>query len=74
MSSNITLALVRQASVFESFANGSIQSERIVPGSCSIVLPTEPICRQKSVTALAATSGVIFPRKWTANLSMALSS
>ena len=34
MSSNITLALVRQASVFESLANGSIQSERIVPGSC----------------------------------------
>ena len=33
MSSNITLALVRQVSVFESFANGSIQSERIVLGS-----------------------------------------
>jgi len=33
MSSNITLALVRQESVFESFVNGSIQSERIVPGS-----------------------------------------
>ena len=35
MSSNITLALVRQASVFESLVNGPIQSERIVPGSCS---------------------------------------
>ena len=45
MSSNITLALVRQASVFESLAKGSIQSERIVPGSCSIVLPTEATWR-----------------------------
>ena len=44
MSSNITLALVRQARLLESLANGSIQSERIVPGSCSMVLPTEATC------------------------------
>ena len=41
MSSNITLALVRQARLVESLANGSIHSERMVPGSCSIVFPTE---------------------------------